>query len=74
MPEDYTIDVNLGAGGDNPPDTGWVTLVTVKGNHYHSRQHVIDMTGNNWIRIVVTAVDGAPENYDNSFTRANMSG
>lgn len=64
MPQDYTISVNSGAGGGHPPDTGWVTHVTVKGNHYHSRQHVIDMTGNNWIRLNVTAVDGAPENYD----------
>jgi hypothetical protein len=63
MPEDYTIDVNPAPGGGNPPATGWVTRATVKGNHYHSRQHVIDMTGDNWIRINVTAVDGAAENY-----------
>ncbi len=64
MPEEYTIDVNPAPGGVSPPATGWVTLVTVKGNHYHSRQHVINMTGNHWIRITVIAVDGAPENYD----------
>ncbi len=64
MPENYTIEVNPAPGGGHPPDTGWRTLVTVKGNHYHSRQHVIDMTGNNWIRINVTAVDGSVENYN----------
>jgi hypothetical protein len=64
IPENYTIDVNQGPGGGSPPPSGWVTLVTVTGNHYHSRQHVIDMTGNNWMRIHVTAVDGSPENYD----------
>jgi lysophospholipase L1-like esterase len=64
QPRDYTIDVNPGAGGGKPPATGWVTLVTVEGNHYHSRQHLIDMAGNNWIRINVIAVDGTPENYD----------
>jgi hypothetical protein len=64
MPEKYTIDVNPARGGGNPPNNGWVTLVTVTGNHYHSRQHVIDMMGNNWIRINVTAVDGSLENYD----------
>jgi lysophospholipase L1-like esterase len=64
MPQDYTIDVNPAAGGGEPPVTGWVTITTVRGNHYHSRQHVIDMMGNNWIRINVTGVDGAPENYD----------
>ncbi len=64
MPQDYTIDVNPAPGGGNPPGTGWVTLVIVKGNHYHSREHVIDMRGNNWIRIRVTRVDGAVENYD----------
>src|SRR5690349_23870312 len=36
LPQDYTIDVNAAAGGGNPPTTGWVTLETVKGNHYHS--------------------------------------
>lgn len=64
MPQDYTIDVNPGAGGGTPPKAGWVTLATVKGNHYHSRQHLIDMPGNNWIRMNVTAVDGSVQNYD----------
>jgi lysophospholipase L1-like esterase len=66
LPQAYTIDVNPGKGGGKPPKTGWVTSVTVTGNHYHSRQHVIDMAGNNWIRIDVTAVDGATQNYDAS--------
>jgi len=64
MPQDYTIQVNPGAGGGNPPSGGWVTLVTVTGNHYHSRQHLIDMTGDNWVRINVTAIDGSVQNYD----------
>src|SRR6266567_4573637 len=66
MPQDYTIDVNPAPGGGIPPDGGWVTLATVKGNHYHSREQVIDMAGNNWIRINVTRVDGSLENYDAS--------
>ena len=64
MPQDYSIDVNSAPGGGKPPATGWTTFVSVRGNHYHSRQHLIDMAGNNWIRINVTAVDGAAENYD----------
>lgn len=64
MPKNYTIDVNTAPGGGNPPAAGWTTLVTVKGNHYHSREHVIDTAGNNWIRINVTAVDGSVQNYD----------
>ncbi len=64
MPQDYTIQVNPGAGGGSPPSSGWVTLVTVSGNHYHSRQHIITMTGDNWVRINVTAVDGSVQNYD----------
>lgn len=64
LPQDCTIDVHQGAGGGKPPGKGWVTLITVKGNHYHSRQHEIDRTGNDWIRINVTAVDGSPENND----------
>lgn len=66
MPQDYTIDANSAPGGGYPPDTGWVVLVTVKGNHYHSRQHVLDLHGSNWIRMTVTAVDGSPQNYDAS--------
>jgi len=64
MPQDYTIDVNPAPGGSNPPSKEWVTLISVKANHYHSREHVIDMSGNNWIRMNVTAVDGSVENYD----------
>ncbi|HLX41460.1 MAG TPA: SGNH/GDSL hydrolase family protein [Ktedonobacteraceae bacterium] len=64
MPEDYTIEVNPAAGGGNPPPSGWVTKITVTGNHYHSRQHILSMAGDNWLRIHVTAIDGAAENND----------
>src|SRR5258708_6324428 len=66
MPQNYTVDANAAAGGGQPPTTNWVTLVTVQGNHYHSRQHVVDMTGYNWIRINVTAIDGSTQNEDAS--------
>lgn len=66
LPQDYTIDLNKAAGGGNPPTTGWVTLETVRDNHYHSRQHVVTMTGYNWVRINVTAIDGSVENFDAS--------
>ncbi|MEO7020957.1 MAG: SGNH/GDSL hydrolase family protein [Ktedonobacteraceae bacterium] len=66
MPQDYTIDANVAAGGDQPSATGWVTLATVRGNHYHSRQHVVDMTSYNWIRINITAIDGSAQNEDAS--------
>jgi hypothetical protein len=72
MPENYTIDVNKSPGGSQPPASGWITLVTVTGNHYHSRQHVIDMTGNNWVRMHVTVVDGAVENYHLPKTLTNQ--
>jgi hypothetical protein len=59
----YTIDVNSGAGGGSPPGSGWATKVTVAGSHpYHSRQHLVDMTSNNWIRIRVTAITGSASN------------
>lgn len=67
MPQDYTIDVNGAAGGGNPPTVGWVTKVTVKGNHYHSRQHIVDMRGANWLRINVTVSDGSDQNFDAAF-------
>lgn len=63
--QDYTIDVNTAPGG-SVPTTGWVTLVTVTGNVYHSRSAVIDMTGCNWVRINCTAIAGSSENYNAS--------
>lgn len=64
MPGTYTIDINSAPGNTQPPVNGWKTVVTVTNNHYHSRQHVFDMTGANWVRINVTAVDGSPQNTD----------
>jgi lysophospholipase L1-like esterase len=69
IPQDYTIDVNPAPSRDSAPTSGWVTRVTVSGNHYHSRQHLVDMQGENWIRINVTGVDGSTENYN---TRIKM--
>lgn len=66
IPQDYTIDANTASGGGDPPASGWTTLVTVQGNHYHSRQHVLDMTGKTWLRISVQVVDGSVENFDAS--------
>ncbi|MBQ8296726.1 MAG: lysophospholipase [Ruminococcus sp.] len=57
MPSDYTIEVNAAEGGTYPED-GWVTAVTVEDNTLHSRQHVVEMTGYNWIRIMITGNDG----------------
>jgi lysophospholipase L1-like esterase len=63
-PEDYTIQVNAAPGGARPPADGWITRVTITGNTKHSRQHLIDMRGYNWIRLNATAVDGTTYNYD----------
>ncbi|HLI68132.1 MAG TPA: SGNH/GDSL hydrolase family protein [Ktedonobacteraceae bacterium] len=66
LPKDYTIEVNAAPGGGQAPKTGWVVKATVKNNHFHSRQHVIDMEGYNWIRMNITAIDGSVENEDAS--------
>lgn len=58
----YTIDVNPALGG-TLPTSGWVTKATVTNSSpYHSRQHLIDMTGNNWVRINVTGITGSAGN------------
>lgn len=57
MPTDYTIEVNAAEGGEYPED-GWVVVDTVEGNTLHSRQHTVDMSGYNWIRIMITGTDG----------------
>ncbi len=59
--QDYTIDVNAAPGG-SVPTSGWVTMVTVTGNVYHSRSAVFDMTGYNWVRINCTAIAGSSPN------------
>ncbi|TMC29292.1 MAG: choice-of-anchor D domain-containing protein, partial [Chloroflexi bacterium] len=62
IPRDYTIQANAAPGGGAAPASSWVTLVTVTGNGYHSREHLVDLTGYNWIRISVTASDGRSGN------------
>lgn len=57
-PSEYTIEINAAPGGKCPED-GWETAVSVSGNTLHSRQHVIDMEGYNWIRINITEADGS---------------
>lgn len=57
----YTLQVNAAPGGTQPVD-GWQTVTTVTGNTYHSRQHLVDLTGYNWIRLEVTASDGSSGN------------
>lgn len=64
IPSDYTIDINSGAGGGSPPVGGWSTLATVASSAapYHSRQHLVAMSGANWIRIRVTGIVGSALN------------
>ncbi|MCM1315886.1 MAG: GDSL-type esterase/lipase family protein [Prevotella sp.] len=57
VPSDYTIEVNSADGGTYP-ENDWEVIETIKGNTLHSRQHVIDMNGYNWIRINITGNDG----------------
>ncbi len=57
MPTAYTVEVNAAAGGTYPED-GWEVVETVTDNVLHSRQHVIDFAGYNWIRLMFTESDG----------------
>lgn len=57
----YTIEINKAPGG-TMPQNGWVTVVEVQDNVYHSRQHEIDLTGVNWVRLNVASVDNAGGN------------
>ena len=58
----YTIQTNAAPGGGAAPTTGWVTVATVTGNKYSSRQHLINMAGSNWVRLDATASDGSSGN------------
>jgi len=57
IPMAYTLEANAAPGG-NLPTSGWVELARVSGNVYHSRQHLIDLTGYSWLRMNVTGSDG----------------
>jgi hypothetical protein len=55
---DYTLEGNAAAGGALPA-SGWVPLVTVVGNLYPTRQHIIELGGYNWLRFRCTKSNGA---------------
>jgi lysophospholipase L1-like esterase len=61
-PGDYAIEGNRAPGSAaGAPTTGWVALVSVAGNIVHSRSHLLDLTGYNWIRFHATAGNPANE-------------
>ncbi len=68
----YTIDGNSAPGGATVPTSGWTTLATVTGNTLHSRQHLINLSGYNWVRINVTASDGSSQNFDAQFVNFDL--
>jgi hypothetical protein len=61
QPRDYDLEANAAPGG-TPPASGWVTLATVKGNTYVSREHDVNLAGYNWLRMKVTAINGTSFN------------
>lgn len=66
LPQTYTIEGNDAPGNGAVPTQGWVQLLSVADNDYHSRQHVIDFAGYNWLRMVITKAsrDNASINLD----------
>jgi lysophospholipase L1-like esterase len=64
---DYTVETNAARGGTAPPAGGWVRAARVAGNGYHSRQHLLKLSGYRWIRINITGGDGSSQNEDAAF-------
>lgn len=60
-PAAYTIDTNTAAGG-SLPGSGWTTQVTVSSETRHSRQHAFNLSGANWVRMNITAINGSISN------------
>lgn len=61
VPSSYTIEINSAAGGSYPM-SGWTVKATETNSPYHSKQHVIAMSGANWIQINITAILGSALN------------
>ena len=55
----YTVDANAAPGGTGAPTSGWVTLVTVTNNLYHSRQHAVNLSGYNWVRLNISSTNAS---------------
>jgi len=54
-PGDYVIEGNAAPGSASAaPSSGWVTLLSISGNTHHSRLHMIDLTGYQWLRFRAT--------------------
>jgi hypothetical protein len=63
LPYSYTIEGNTAPGGP-VPTTGWNVLTSVTGNTLHSRQHVLNFNGYNWLRMNVSTTVGDSANKD----------
>ena len=62
LPNAYTIDVNSGAGGGNPPGSGWTTLVTVTSTNTNERAFLLSLNGATWVRMRITSTKGPAGN------------
>jgi lysophospholipase L1-like esterase len=62
-PGSYFLEANKAPGG-KVPGQGWEKVLSVTGNTLHSRQHLMDLTGYNWVRLVFTGTDGTKDNMD----------
>lgn len=51
-PAAYTISVNAAEGGSYPTE-GWVEVIKVTDNVYHSRQHLVELAGYHWVQITI---------------------
>lgn len=63
-PIDYTIEMNAGPGGGQPPTDGWQSVAVEKGNTRSMRQHLTNLKGGNWIRMTVTKATDAQCSFD----------
>jgi hypothetical protein len=64
IPGTYFFEVSAAPGGMAPAEDTWKAVVQVENNTLQSRQHVLDLGGNNWIRMRVTVSDGTTQNED----------
>src|SRR5262249_2542457 len=69
-PQDYSISVS--SDSTNGSDGTWQIAITVGGNHSRIREHLLDFSGQSWVKMTVTGVQPRSAQQDVSIDQINV--